>query len=202
MGRVSLNGENVEFEGAPPQTCEEACSLVDGFLSGQGLAIDEVKVDGLVMSLEDAMARGEYQLLEITSIQPQLQLLAMCRSWKDETRALIAEMEKLGVSVLRRSWSESQEAVVAFLEKVRPVVEGIGVLQNFGSESGASWTAEVSSSFQGGIAGIDRVVNAVEAKDCAMLSDSLACDLAGGWGKVAQCLEEVVIPSLEKEFAS
>ncbi|MDQ8180428.1 hypothetical protein [Pelagicoccus sp. SDUM812005] len=202
MGQVFINGELVEFEGDAPRTCQEACSLIEGFLSGQGLAIGEVELDGASLSLEEAAGKGEYERLSFTSISPQLQLLEMCRRWKDETASLVEAMDELSGAVLRSGWSESQQQVVDFLEKLRPVVEGVGVLQQFGSDSGSDWTAEVNGVFQGGLGAIDEIVSAVEARDCVLLSDRLAEALSGRWSEVARCLEGVVIPSLEKEFSS
>lgn len=202
MGQVSLNGEIVEFDGPSPQTCGEACKLIDGFLSGQGLSIGEIKVDGAALSLEEALDRGAYQTLAFTSVSPQVQLLAMCRTWKDGAAELVAKMDELSVAVLRCSWSESHQSVVALLDAVRPVVEGIGVLQRFGAESEAAWGGEVNVSFERALEGIDRVVGSVEARDCVALSDGLAGDLAASWRQVIRCLDEAVIPCLEKEFAT
>lgn len=200
MRRVVLNGETVEFEGDAPGTCREACELVQGFLAGQGLAVDSVQVDGAAVTLEDAANLESYFVLEIASITPLEQLLQMCGTWKSGIEEQLAEMNSLGSFVLRNAWEKSQAAVVALLEKMRPLIEGIGVLQNFGSESGAAWAEQVTAAFEGGLAGIDGVADAVESGDCVWLSDAVALGLSEGWSSVGACLQDVVVPALEEQI--
>ncbi|MBK1875756.1 hypothetical protein [Pelagicoccus mobilis] len=202
MRRVVLNGEDVEFEGEAPGSCKEACTLVEGYLSGQGLSLESVAVDGVAMSLEEAMEIADYSVLEFKSMSALAQLLNMCGAWRDETSKLLEEMRGLGAMVLRSGWSDSQVAVVEFLEKMRPVIEGIGVLQNFGNESGAPWAARVTAAFQAGLASIDGVANSIESRDSVRLSDFVASSLYESWREVVLCLEEDVIPVLEKEGAA
>ncbi|MDQ8186180.1 hypothetical protein [Pelagicoccus sp. SDUM812002] len=202
MGTVYIDGEKVEFEGGAPGSCSEACSLVEDFLAGQGLALGSVMLEGEELTLEEASSREGYELLEFRSASAQAQLLAMCRSWRDEIASLSIQIRELSAFVLRNGWGESQDAVVALTEKLRPVIEGVGVLQQFGTDSEAVWRNSVSSGFQKGLVAVDQVVNAVESRDCARLSDRLAGDLATSWEAVSGCLESEVIPILEEEVAT
>lgn len=199
MKRVVLDGETVEFEGEAPASCREACELVHNFLSGQGLSIDTVLLDGAVVTLEQALELSDYSVLELTSIHPLAQLLGMCRTWRQGIGERLEEMKGLSAFVLRNGWADSQAKAVAFLETLRPLVEGYGVLQGFGSESGATWAHRVEEDFQAGLAGIDGLANAVESRDCVGLSDAIAGDLSEGWDRMARCLEDAVMPALEKE---
>lgn len=201
MATVSIDGENVEFEGDAPQTCGQACELIEGFLSGQGLIIESVSVDGEAVPLEHAFAREAYQSIDFKSISPQAQLLAMCKQWERECSELRSKMESLGGSILRSGWSDAQSSVVALLETLRPLIEGLGILQNFGNESAAAWSVSVGSCFEKALASIDSVVNAVEARNSVALSDALAEALAVNWGAMAVCLADEVLPALEGDLA-
>lgn len=201
MATVSIDGENVEFEGDAPQTCAQACELIEGFLSGQGLIIESISVDGEAVVLEDAFAREAYQHIDFKSISPQAQLLAMCKQWERECSELCSNMESLSGSILRRGWSDAQSSVVALLETLRPLIEGLGILQSFGTESGAAWSGAVVCHFEKGLSSIDSVANAVEARNSVALSDSLAEGLAVDWGAIADCLAGEVIPALEGDLA-
>lgn len=202
MASVAIDGEKVAFEGDPPSTCGEACELIAGFLSGQGLMIASVSVDGEELSVDAAALRGEYAALDFCSVSPRAQLLAMCKAWQGGCEGLSKEMDSAGSLVLRRAWSESQADVVTLLEKVRPLVEGLGVLQNFGNESSAVWQQSVGASFAAGLASIDVTVDAVQSGDCVVLSDCLAGDMAESWGGISEVLARQVIPVLEAEVGS
>ncbi len=202
MGQVAIDGELVEFEGEPPLSCRVACDLIEGFLSGQGLMIQSVTLDGDELPLEEVMLRDGYERLDFKSISPQGQLLEMCRKWRSECVELVAEIESTSAVVLRSSWSDGQAAVVSALERLRPLIEGLGVLQGFGEDSAAVWYPSAKETFEKGLASIDRVVDAVQSGDCVLLSDRLAGELAVGWKRVSENLSGAVIPALEEAIGA
>lgn len=202
MGDVVIDGEKVEFDGSAPQTCRDACTLIEGFLSGQGKMIESISLDGERLDIEAAFQREAYRTLEFTTTSPQAQLLTMCKGWKSGAVSLIEEMDTLSSSILRSRWNDNQTAVVSLLEKLRPLIEGLGVLQGYGKDSAAEWTSGFEVAFQRGLEGIDQVVSAVESRKAALLSDRVAANLVGGWTQIVDCLGDQVIVSLEKEIAA
>lgn len=202
MGRVLINGESVEFEGEAPQTCAQACELIEGFLSGQGLMVESVSVDGSEVSIEAARNVGAFEEVSFVSLSPEQQLLGMCKGWEVDCLALVKEMDGLSTKVLKCEWNDSQVAVVELLEKLRPLLEGFGVLLDYGKSSSASWERSVSSGFEGGVASINSAVDAVESRDCVVLSDCLAFSMSAGWAGLALCLAEEVIPVIEESLLS
>ncbi len=202
MGQVAIDGEVVEFEGEPPLSCQAACDLIEGFLSGQGLMIQSVALDGDEMPMEEVVRRDSYERLDFKSISPQGQLLQMCRNWRRECVDLVGEIEVASALVLRSSWSDGQAAVVSTLERLRPLIEGLGVLQGFGVDSAAAWYSGSKEAFDKGLASIDSVVDAVQAGDCVLLSDRLAGDLAVEWKRVSENLSGAVIPALEEAIGA
>lgn len=197
MAEVAIDGENVEFEGDPPKTGQDACQLIEGFLAGQGRLIKSISVDGREVSLDEASTFGAYEKIVFVSTTPQEQLLTMCEIWSKDCHDLSIEMKRIGTAVLRSSWSDSQQAAVALLEKLRPLIEGVGILQNYGEESGATWQKSVSESFAGALAAIDKVADSVESKNCVALSDYVSDHMSPAWRRVSDCISLEVIPELE-----
>ncbi len=202
MGRVLIDGENVEFEGNAPQTCGAACELIEGFLSGQGMILESVLVDGREVSIETAREVGAFEEVAFVSVSPHQQLLGMCRGWKNDCLSRVERMEALSSLVLKREWSDSQVAVVELLEQLRPLVEGLGVLLDFGKNSSAEWEQILSSGFEAGVGSINIAVDSIESRDCVVLSDCLAFQMREAWEGLASCLGGEVIPTLEKELSS
>lgn len=201
MGAVFIDGERVEFEGAAPATCGEACALIEGHLSSQGCLIESVRVDGELFSLEAAQGVEVYEKVEFVSVTPQKQLLAMCGTWAQECAGRVADAGSVASFVLRNGRDGSRSRVVGLLEALRPLIEGLGILQNYGGETQASWAGGFSKAFEAGIASIDGVVDAVESGNCVRLSDRLALELSVSWAEIERELTGKVIPQLEEEAA-
>ncbi|MBC2605774.1 hypothetical protein [Pelagicoccus albus] len=198
MADIYINDEKVEFEGSPPASCGQAYELIEGFLSGQGLMIDKIELDGVQVAAESLLERDNYSELRFRSVSPQSKLLQMCGEWSALCSQLTGKLRGLSGQVLRQGWAKSQSDSVELLEEMRPLIEGLGVLQNFGSESNLDWTSSFDQAFSSGVASIDEVVNAVESKNCVALSDRLADSMAPSWSKVEDCLQSEIIPGLEK----
>lgn len=197
MASVRIDGELVEFEGPAPATASEAFQLIEGFVGGQGRVISAVFLDGEASSIESVAEHGQYDSLDFVTMAPEAQLLAMCRTWSEASAACIQSLGKVSSICLRMDWERSRSEVVDLLEELRSVIEGLGVLQNYGSESQASWSVAFGESFSGGIGAIDLVVDAIEARSPARLSDALAGPMKDGWARVKADLDTAVIPELE-----
>ncbi|EDY83808.1 hypothetical protein VDG1235_3435 [Verrucomicrobiia bacterium DG1235] len=198
MGTVFIDGESVEFDGEAPGTCRAVCELIENFIAGQGRVISSVAVDGSELPIESALEAGSFASIAFTTSSPQEQLLAMCKTWSADCEERARDADATATLVLRSGFQDGQAKVVAFLEKLRPLIEGLGILQNFGSETESVWASRFEEVFGTSIAAVDRVVDAVESRDCVALSDRLSDTLATSWRAVREELLGVVIPALDE----
>jgi len=197
MGNIYIDGEKVDFDGPAPASCGEACQLIDGFLAGQGKVIAEVVLNGESVSIEKASEQGEFESLEFATTTPEQQLLEMCRVWSEACAKSVEGLSQLGRSCLRQRWPESQSETLRFLEEFRSVIEGLGILQNYGAESRAEWSSDFGGSFERGVGAVDQVVDAIEAKSPTRLSDTLVGAMQESWSEVKAKLDRQVVPALE-----
>lgn len=201
MSAVYIDGEKVDFQGAAPATVGEAFGLVEHFLGENGRVIEAVLVNGEEMAVADAVEAGSYERFEVKSLTVSQKLLAMCKLWQRECEGRVEESRTLASQVLRQKVSETNTQVVALLESLRPVLEGCGILENFGKENETGWSEGFAKAFHEGVGAIDRIADAVESQDCVAISDRLAEGLARSWESVSRELEQSVIVSLESEVA-
>lgn len=166
------------------------------------MVLESVSVDGTEISIEAAREVGPFEEVAFKSVSPHQQLLGMCKGWKNDCLSRVEHMETLSSLVLKRDWNDSQGAGVELLEQLRPLVEGLGVLLDFGKNSSATWEQSLSVGFEAGVGSINTVVDSIESRDCVVLSDCLAFQMKEAWERLASCLDEEVIPILEKELSS
>lgn len=201
MGTVYLDGERVDFQGDAPATGGEVWNALEGHLGEQGRVLESVSIDGREVALEDAGELGAFEKLEFRSVSLNQRLLSLCKLWLEECSARAREGEEVAAVALRSGWATSQERVVSLLEGMRNAIEGFGILENFGEQSEAAWSARFSEAFAAGIAAVDGVADAVEGRDCVALSDRLADEWAARWRTVAEVVEGEVLAALRKEVA-
>lgn len=202
MGTIFIDGESVEFEGEGPANCRAAWEIIENFVSGQGRMIGAVAINGEDLALDAILERENFETLAFKTISPQERLLSMCEEWRLACEERVRDAELVATSVLRLSVNDGRNQVVAFLEKLRPLIEGLGILQGYGGDTDAQWCPSFNAVFGQAIASIDSVVDAVESRDCVRVSDSLALTLAGAWRSIVVELRGSVEPSLELGIAS
>lgn len=199
MAEVYLDGEKVDFQGDAPATLAAAWAAVEGYLGSVERVLEEALVDGAPVSAEQAQGMGSYARAEFRSASFAAKLSSLCEEWVGQCSETLDAIGRLSASALRSPWSESQASCVACLESLRPQVEGFGMLENFGRQRGADWSGEVSARYAAAAKAVDRVVGAVESRDCVALSDRLALDLAPRWEALVGSVSAKTLPALRKE---
>lgn len=202
MSTVFVDGEKVEFEGEAPESCQSVCELIQTFLGNQGKLVSSVEVDGKEIALEEASGIEAYETLAFVSISLSQHLIDMCRTWGAVCDELVGNGRGYARSCLRQRWDETQSEVVNYLEGFRPLIEGLGILQNFGSESEAAWRDDFGASFENAVGKIGVLANAIEARSVVRVSDLLAKDFVESWSRLGVVLNEKVIVQLELQQES
>lgn len=202
MGTVYVDGEKVDFQGDAPEGCQAVCELIQTFLGNQGKLVATVEVDGDTISVEEVSRIEKFDTLSFTSISFLQHLLEMCRTWSAECAMKLEAGRQISRTCLRQAWGTSQTEAVNYLEGFRPLMEGFGVLQQFGSESEAAWLEEFAQAFENAVGKIDGLANAIEARSAVRVSDSLALEFVEAWGSLGTVLDTRVIKQLETQKES
>lgn len=199
MAEVYLDGEKVDFQGEAPASLAAAWSAVENYLGSVERVLEEARVDGAPVTAEQAQDTGNYVRAEFRSASFASKLSSLCEGWVSQCSENLTTARRLSSLALRSPWPESQASCVEFLESLRPCIEGFGMLENFGRQRGADWSAEVSARYAAAAEALDQVVGAVETRDCVALSDRLALDVAPRWGELVESVSEQALPALKRE---
>ena len=178
MKEVYLDGEHVDFQGAPPSSVAAAWELVGNYLAGQERVVDSTEVDGSTWDPDADENREQWGRIELRSVSLEEKLVGLALDWKSRRAEMRSRIEALSGGVLRKGWREAQGEVFAVFEALRPLVEQYGALASFGEAKKKDWADPLVSRYGAFSQALGSTSNAVEEEDCVALSDLLEDELA------------------------
>lgn len=187
MPEVFIDGEQVEFSGAPPGTLAEVRDLLEHAVTAQGRVLAQLVIDGA----EFADERGAQSFTSVARIEAKsVELAVALRELATAVCAAVAtaraEAERLGAEVLRMPWIEIQGACIELAETLGRVLQDLGGLA---SQAGASST--LAAAAEAAANATERWIDAVTARDAAKASVFLDDVLVPALGGVQDALTAV-----------
>ncbi len=198
MREIFLDGEEVAFEGPPPDSLSLARQLVEQHLSSVGRVLGTLSVDGVVRDLDDPDEAESFQRVEFFSASFLEKLREMVGQWIQVCNQGVDTQVRVAALALSAPWKEAQREAIALLEGLRPALEGCGILEQFAQQNEVTWQAAFSESFRNCVASTDAVIEAVQSGDCVQLSDQLALKASSCWTALRETLANAVLPQLEE----
>lgn len=202
MGEIFLDAEKVDFEGAAPATVAEAWTVVSEYLGGMGRVLEEMQVDGQAWDAEKGDPNVGYGCIRFVSLSQGEKVFQLAQRWLSAGRALLPELEAKSVCVLSLSWESACQEASASLEALRPVLEGFGLMCQYGEQVQATWLSVALEGYGACVKSIETVLAAVDAGNVVQLSDGFALDLLVAWEAFLERVEGELMPFLAQEGRS
>jgi|ETNmetMinimDraft_22_1059887.scaffolds.fasta_scaffold00010_53 hypothetical protein len=192
MGEVYLNGEHVDFQGPAPETPLEVWSVLENFLGQSRMLIDRMEVDGnywMPGGDDGAVSYGEIQAFSVSQSEKATQIAT---ELLDLRESIVEQWQNASRIALREPWSSFQAKAIELLDATQPFVQSASVLVAFGQESEADWAIELQRAANALNSGIELLIDAYEAGDCAKFSDTASGPCLKGIGEVNTVLRSMI----------
>jgi len=198
MSEVTLNGENVDFQGPAPATVIEVWTLVEQFLGQSGLLLERMRVDG-----EDWAPSGEsdsktYRKIEAFSISREGKVAQIVSELLRQQPVLEKQWDACAHQVLSRPWPVFQNEGLELLGATQPLVQSLSVLVEYANGCDAEWGGELGLASENLNTGLGFLMDAFEAGDCVLFSDVAETSVLANIREGFRVLKSDVAPSLEK----
>ena len=149
MPRVVYDGEDVVFEGAPPENLGALVDLLRHNAAGKGKFILSLKVDGVGVSLSEVdHLQQEYQLLEVQSGSDRELFLAAIDSTIKKMPEPDEAIDPILESLLSDGWGEAFGRLNAFLQSLAPLLELLANLTQYAQHANVPWKSDLSEHVQ------------------------------------------------------
>tara|TARA_Y100000588_G_scaffold367089_1_gene433445 strand:+ start:2286 stop:2906 length:621 start_codon:yes stop_codon:yes gene_type:complete len=202
MAEVSVDGEEVVFEGEAPQEAGQVFDLLLGAMSERGRALVSFMVDGkdLMFLAENDPPPSSFQKIEaftLTHVELTLRLLERVEK---ETESLEEELLAYSRKVLFLGWSEIFNRMDEFVGKIQPIADLVDNLEPFSKTYDPPWRGsfEVLQSQQS--EALERVLTCFKAGDSAGLSDAIASSFLPMLAEFRQLSRKKMQPQLREEM--
>jgi len=202
MAEVSVDGEEVVFEGEAPQEAGQVFDLLLGAMSERGRALVSFMVDGkdLMFLAENDPPPSSFQKIEaftLTHVELTLRLLERV---EEETESLEEELLAYSRKVLFLGWSEIFNRMDEFVGKIQPIADLVDNLEPFSKTYDPPWRGsfEVLQGQQS--EALERVLTCFKAGDSAGLSDAIASSFLPMLAEFRKLSRKKMQPQLREEM--
>ncbi|OUW16690.1 MAG: hypothetical protein CBD18_06350 [Opitutales bacterium TMED158] len=180
MGTVYLNGENVDFQGPAPATPLEVWSVLENHLSQSGMLIERMEVDGadwVPGSDEPTVSYGTIHIHSVSQSSKATQIVDELRKSRESLEGSWLDAAR---EVLRSPWDRFQPRALELLDATQPLIQSVSVLVAFGQESESNWGQELQQASHSLNEGVERLIDAFEARDSVSFSDAAGMECLDG----------------------
>mgnify|MGYP001303224337 CR=1 FL=1 len=202
MVEVSVDGEEVIFEGDPPQEVGQVFDLLMGAMSERGRVLVSFLVDGV-----DLMARSDedpvptsfdkIEAFTLTHVELTLKLIERV---EEETQSLDDELVAYSRKILFLGWSEIFSRMDEFVNKIQPVADLVDNLGPFAQTYDPPWRSAFENVRQKQADALEEVLACFRASDSAGLSDAVAGSFCSMLSEFRKLSAEEIKPDLRKEM--
>jgi hypothetical protein len=202
MAEVSVDGEEVVFEGEAPQEVGQVFDLLLGAMSERGRALVSFMVDGkdLMFLAENDPPPSSFQKIEaftLTHVELTLRLLERV---EEETESLEEELLAYSRKVLFLGWSEIFNRMDEFVGKIQPLADLVDNLEPFSKTYDPPWRAPFEALQGQQSEALERVLTCFEAGDSAGLSDAVASSFLPMLAEFRKLSRKKMQPQLREEM--
>ena len=198
MSEVTLNGENVDFQGPAPATAIEVSSLLEQFLGQSGLLLERMVVDGEDWAPSEESDSKTYRKIEAFSISREDKVAQIVAELLGQQPVLEKQWGACTHQVLSRPWLVFQNEGLELLGATQPLVQSLSVLVEYANGCDAEWSGELGTASENLNVGLGSLMDAFEAGDCVVFSDVADGKVLAGIREAFRVLKDDVGPSLEK----
>ena len=202
MAEVSVDGEEVVFEGEAPQEAGQVFDLLLGAMSERGRALVSFMVDGkdLMFLAENDPPPSSFQKIEaftLTHVELTLRLLERV---EEETESLEEELLAYSRKVLFLGWSEIFNRMDEFVGKIQPIADLVDNLEPFSKTYDPPWRGSFAVLQGQQSEALERVLTCFKAGDSAGLSDAIASSFLPMLAEFRKLSRKKMQPQLREEM--
>lgn len=178
MSKVTYDGEEVKFEGAPPKNVGHLIELLSHNAAGQGRVLMSVQVDGRD-AMEDGFdmnATSYGQVVALTGTQKELFLKAIDVTLSHLPQADDA-IDPILDSLLSDTWQNAFGKLNEFLQKLTGFFELLANLAHYAEHNAVPWKKELAEHLKAIDAVFTKVLKQCETQQVAELTSTLNIEL-------------------------
>jgi hypothetical protein len=197
MSSVTVDGEEVKFEGDIPLDPSQIYGLLGDALSEQSRVVISFAVDGKDAMQEDQFP-SSYKTIEARSLTHDELTLRLTIESMNKLSEAEAQFEAYVKNVLSIAWSEVFRRMDEFISKIQPFAELLDNLGPYVDAYNPPWGekfVEVSSSQA---KSLENILSAFEQANPAKLSDELSTRFIPVFKKSRKLFAETIIPYLKE----
>ncbi len=198
MSRISLDGEEVNFEGPPPGSVAEVWALIENHLAGAGALVDRFLVDGVDWDPETGAVPDRYETIEIRSISHRESAARLAREWVSGGEALRTSWKEGASRSLRTPWSDFQAKSIEILQQTEPLIGSLNALRDLAQQQGLACFDDLTETTNSLSGALETAIDAIEAGACVAYSDAAAGVVYQALGDTISVLETEVAPQLQE----
>ena len=205
MAEVSVDGEEVIFDGEAPQDASQVFELLLGAMSERGRALVSFVVDGVDLMTrseqeEGASASVTFQRIEAATLSHAELTLQLLERVEQETSSLDDELLAYSRKILFLGWSEIFHRMDEFVEKIKPIADLVDNLEPFSQTYDPPWRGAFESLRKQQVDALEEVLSCFQTGDCAGLSDAVSGPFPLMISKFRKLVRDDMKPYLRKEM--
>lgn len=173
MAEVSVDGEEVVFEGEAPKDIGQVFELLMGAMSERGRALISFVVDGTdIMSKTDGEELPTtFEKIEASTLTHSELTLQLVERVEEETESLDEELVAYSRKLLLLGWSEIFQRMDEFVNKIKPLADLLDNLDPFAKTYDPPWRSDFENLQKRQANALEEILSCFQIGDGAGLSD-------------------------------
>ncbi|MFP6854397.1 MAG: hypothetical protein VB980_01330 [Opitutales bacterium] len=202
MPEVTVDGEEVVFEGHPPNDVGQLFELLMGAMSERGRAVVSFLVDGvdLLTQTDGDAAPSKFDRIDASTLSHAELTHMLIERVEEETQSLDEELLAYSRRVLLLGWSEIFSRMEEFVDKIKPVADLVDNLGPFAQTYDPPWRAEFETLRQKQAEALEYVLSCFQLGDSAGLSDAVSGPFASMFSDFRKLSSKKMKPYLQAEM--
>ena len=179
MPEVSVDGEEVLFEGEAPQDIGQIFDLLMGAMSEKGRAVISFVVDGsdMMAKPEDQPLPTTFEKIEAVTMTHSELTLQLVMRVEEETESLDDELTAYSRKILLLGWTEIFQRMDEFISKIKPIAELLDNLDPFAKTYDPPWRSDFEGLQKRQAEALHEVLSSFQTGDVAELSNVVKAKL-------------------------
>lgn len=176
MAEVKVDGEEVLFEGDPPQDVGQVYELLMGAMSERGRAVVSFLVNGvdILKQTEEDEVPSTFERIEASTLSHAELTHMLLERVEEETESLEDDLLAYSRSVLLLGWSEIFRRMDEFIEKIKPIADIVDNLGPFAQTYDPPWREAFETLRQKQADTLEETLACFETGNSPGLSDAVA----------------------------
>jgi len=197
MSRVSVDGEEVSFEGEVPDDPSRIYELLMGALSEQSRVVVKFFVDGKDALMDDVFP-SRYEKIEAESVTHDALTLRLVIESMNKVSETESQFDAYVANILSVSWSEVFKRMDELIAKIQPFAELIDSLAPYVDAYHPPWGDKLREVSEKQNESLGHILNAFEQGNPAKLSDELSVCFLPVFKRARKLFSDDIIPYLKE----